>query len=72
MSNFSERLKELRKERNISQKALADAIGMSDTAIQNYELCTRKPSAETVVLIADYFNVSMDYLMGRTNDHKRH
>lgn len=68
MSNFPERLKQLRKSRGISQKSLAEAIGMSETGIQNYELQVRTPSAETVVLIADYFDVTLDYLMGRSDN----
>lgn len=67
MATFPNRLKELRTGKGLSQKALAEAIGMSDTGIQNYELATRTPSADVVVKLADFFDVSVDYLMGRTN-----
>lgn len=72
MADFPARLRELRKKHGISQRELANAIGMSTVGIQNYELQTRKPSAETIVLIADYFDVSLDYLMGRSDDQKRY
>ena len=71
MVSFSSRLKELRKEKGLSQKALAEAVGMSDTGIQNYELETRTPSATVVIKLADYFDVSTDYLLGRTDDPTR-
>lgn len=67
MPSFSQRLKELRQSKKLSQKALAEAVGMSDTGIQNYELETRTPNADVLVKLADYFGVSVDYLLGRDN-----
>ena len=61
---FSERLKELRKERNISAKQLAKEIDVSDTAIIRWENKQRIPSMENVYNIAIYFGVSTDYLVG--------
>ena len=66
MSEFPNRLRELRKAKGLSQKALAEAVGMSDTGIQNYELETRTPNADVIIKLADFFNVSTDYLLGRT------
>ena len=67
MSEFPNRLRELRKAKGLSQKALAEAVGMSDTGIQNYELKTRTPNADVIVKLADFFDVSTDYLLGRTD-----
>ena len=72
MSSFPERLKELRKNANLSQKALSESVKMSETGIQNYELKKRKPTAEAVVTLADYFDVSTDYLLGRSDNPTRH
>jgi len=68
MPNFSERLKELRKTKNITQKQLAESIGASERGIQNYEIKTRKPTFDIIISLADYFNVSIDYLVGRTDN----
>ena len=67
MFNFSAHLKQLRKSRNISQKQLAMDIGASERGIQNYELGTRKPTYDMLIALADYFDVSIDYLVGRTD-----
>ncbi|MBQ7466955.1 MAG: helix-turn-helix transcriptional regulator [Clostridia bacterium] len=61
---FSERLKELRKERNISAKQLSKAINVSDAAIIRWENKQRIPSMENIYKIAIYFGVSADYLLG--------
>lgn len=68
MFNFGEHLKELRKNRNITQKQLANAIGASERGIQNYELNQRKPTYDALLSLANYFNVSLDYLVGRSNN----
>jgi transcriptional regulator with XRE-family HTH domain len=60
------KIKELRVERNISQKDLATAVGMGTTAINNYENGHRVPDAETVSRFADFFNVTADYILGRS------
>lgn len=68
MKKFNEILKKLRKSKNITQKQLAEMIGASERGIQNYELGLRFPTCEILVLIADYFEVSTDYLLGRTDN----
>lgn len=68
---FSARLIALRKQRSITQKQLADNIGVSDIAIQNYENQRRKPAFEQLLALADYFDVSLDYLVGRSDNPKR-
>lgn len=62
---FSDVLRQLRKQKKINQATLADAIGMSQATIASWEKGTRKPDAETVAQLADYFGVTIDYLMGR-------
>lgn len=65
MSTFGERLKELRKEKRLTQKQLAQILFIDDTSISKYE--NGKNGPENVILnqIADYFEVSTDYLLGR-------
>ena len=62
------RLKELRIERNISQVKLAMDLGMIQNSISRYENGAREADYKTLILFADYFNVSIDYLLGRTDN----
>ena len=64
---FYENLKALRKARGLSQSELAEKLGVSTGLIGMYETNGRKPSYEMLELIADYFNVDLDYLIGRTD-----
>ena len=64
------RLKELRKERNISQLKLALDLSMNQNTISRYETGEREADYETLIKIADYFKVSIDYLLGRTVSHQ--
>lgn len=68
---FSERLISLRKTNNITQKQLASDLGLSEIAIQNYEAQRRKPAYDVLIAIADRFDVSLDYLVGRSDVPKR-
>lgn len=70
--HFSDRLLELRKSRNLTQKQLAIDLQMSELAIQHYESQRRKPAFDALVALADYFDVSLDYLCGRSDDPARH
>lgn len=67
MFNFGQHLKHLRQTRNLTQKQLAEAIGSSERGIQNYELNVRKPTYEILIALADYFDVSLDFLVGRSD-----
>lgn len=67
MSSFSARLSQLRNERSLSQKELAEHLGLGRTTIANYEQDTRFPNPKVLCNIADFFNVSIDYLLGRTD-----
>ena len=61
---FAERLSELRKESNLSLMQLGKDLGVSDTALSRWERGVQIPNIETLVIIAKYFNVSTDYLVG--------
>ena len=63
---FGENLKYLRKQRGITQQQIADTINTSRSCISNYESGNRQPDNETIKLLADYFDVSVDYLFGRS------
>lgn len=62
------RLKELRKSRGISQLKLAMELGLSQNTISRYETGEHEADYATLIRIADYFDVSIDYLLERTND----
>lgn len=62
---FKDRLKTLRESRGLSQLELSKELGVSSGLIALYETGKRSPSKEKMEIIADYFNVSMDYLTGR-------
>ncbi len=62
------RLKELRMERKLSQVRLGIELNIDQTTISHYETGVREPDYKTLILIADYFDVSIDYLLGRTDN----
>lgn len=64
--NFSERLRQLRISHNLTLREVSAAIGLSLMAYAHYEHGDREPSIETLKKLCDYFNVSADYLIGRT------
>lgn len=66
--NLATRLKELRSSHGLSQKSLGEHIGLSMQAINNIERGYRTTTSEKLTLLADYFGVSIDYLVGRTDD----
>ena len=61
------RLKYLRKSRNISQLKLALDLNMNQNAISRYENLEREADYATLIKFADYFDVSLDFLLGRTD-----
>ena len=71
MKMFTERLRFCRQEKNLTQKQVAEFLGMTMRSYQRYELGDRKPDIEKLVVIADFFNVSADYLLGRLDDPQR-
>lgn len=63
-----ERLKSLREANNLSQNAISKEIGMDQRAYGRYEHGERTPRLEQLVALADFFGVSTDYLLGRTDN----
>lgn len=61
---FAQRLVEARKNKKMSQHQVADALKLSRGRIGNYEQATREPDTATLTLLADFYNVSVDYLLG--------
>ena len=66
--DFAERLKLLREEYNLSREDLANNLNISYSAISKYEQNVRFPDKNTLNKIADFFGVSTDYLLGRTDE----
>ena len=66
--NYGERLKELRLSRNLKQSELAELLGISSSAIGSYERCERQPTYELLHQFAKMFNVSIDYILCRSNE----
>lgn len=64
------RLKEIREKKGISQLKLAMDLGMNQNSISRYETGVREADYESLIKFADYFNVSVDYLLGRTDNPK--
>ena len=62
---FKDRLRELRKKRGMSQVALAERLGLSKSTIGAYETGDITPSVDALNLLADFFNVDIDYLLGK-------
>lgn len=65
---IGEKIKELRKNSKITQEQLGNAIGVSKMAVSYFEKGKKAPGRETLEKIADYFNVTTDYLLGRSED----
>ena len=68
MSNFSIRLKELRNSKELTQKQMAKTFNITERGYQNYEMGKSTPNFEVLVSLADFFDISLDYLTGRTNN----
>ena len=64
---MGEKLKSLRIEKNLTQKQVADRIGLAISAVSSYESGTRYPSYDVLVKLARIFHVSTDYLLGMTD-----
>lgn len=71
VQSFGERLAALRKEKGISQAQLAKMLNMGQSTIAMYERNKRRPDPETLERLADFFQVSVDYLLGRTDSRER-
>jgi len=65
---FGERLKKLRRERKVPQKELAEYLGISIRGYQFYESEDNEPNVKTLIALADFYQVTIDYLVGRTDE----
>lgn len=68
MNLFNLRLKELRVAKNITQKTLAEYLEVTTRHVQRYEAGQHQPNIDGLIALADYFQVSIDYLVGRSDD----
>ncbi len=68
---LNERLKKLRLQNGVTQKAIAEGIGVTSVSVQRFEYGTAKPKLDNVIKLADFFNVSTDYLLGRSDNPAR-
>ena len=66
--SFPERLLELRKANGLTQKQLAVESNLSEVGIKSYERNIREPAYQQLLSLANFFNVSLDYLVGRTDN----
>jgi len=64
---FAVRLKKLRLEKSLTQKQLGEIVGVIKQAVNNWEKGIASPNLYTFKMLCDYFNVSADYLLGRTD-----
>ncbi|MFE4522153.1 helix-turn-helix domain-containing protein [Cytobacillus firmus] len=67
MNILGKRIRYLREKNKLSQKLFAEKIGITNSQLSRYELGERKPDPEMISQIADFFNVSADYLLGRSD-----
>ena len=65
---FSDRLRSLRNSKGLSQKVLAEAMGITEAGYQNYEVGRRLPTFEKLLAICNALDCSADYLLGRTDE----
>mgnify|MGYP002511932914 FL=1 len=70
MEILAKRLLELRSERDLSRRVVAASTGMTERTYQRYENAERDPSAPVLLALADYYDVTTDYLLGRTDEPK--
>jgi len=63
---FAKRLEKLRHEKDLTHQQMGDMLGITRQAYGNYELAKREPDIKTLKILADFFNVSLDYLLGKS------
>jgi len=72
MASFTDRLKELRKEKNLKQTDMATYLGFNIRTYQDYEYGNVIPNALMLIKLAEYFSVSVDFLLGLSDTRERH
>lgn len=70
-NKFSSTLKLLRNKRNITLELLGTELGVSKQSVNRWELGQREPNIDTLIALANYFDVSLDYLVGLSDSPKR-
>ncbi|WP_277680357.1 helix-turn-helix domain-containing protein [Gracilibacillus dipsosauri] len=65
---YGERLKKLRNKKGFSQKELTDRLNLNRSTYARYELCQTQPDFDTLDKLANFYDVTVDYLLGRSND----
>lgn len=65
MTTIGDRLKTLRLQKKYTQKAIAEAVNITEVSYQRYEYGTVRPSIDTLIALADFFDVPLDFLVGR-------
>lgn len=68
MSNFAKRIRKYRLDTGLTQKEMATKFGLTESHWKKYELGKRTPTFEGLIALADYFDVSIDYLVGRSDN----
>lgn len=69
---LNEALRRFRKQQKITQVQAAKAAGITESMYQFYEYGKSEPTASVLIALADYFDISLDYLVGRSDDPARH
>ena len=69
---FADRIKSLRKAKKVTQSDISELLGVTKTQVSDLENGKTTTSIERLCTLADYFDVSLDYLVGRSDDPKRH
>ena len=70
MADFAERIKELRLENGMTQTEVGDIIGVKRHSVYTYERGLNYPEVRCLIMLADYFKVSLDYLVGLKDDRR--
>jgi transcriptional regulator with XRE-family HTH domain len=68
---FADRIKKLREGKGLSVRGLAAELGIGNSSLSQYENCKRTPGLDICKMFADYFNVSVDYLAGFTDEPRK-
>ena len=71
MATFADRLKLLRSDKKLTQKEFAKILNINERSYQNYEINASTPNFKLLLFIADYFDVSIDYLVGKSEIKER-
>ena len=69
---MNERIRGLRLEKQVTQKDVADTLGVAPRNVQHFEHGTARPKLENIIKLADFYDVSLDYLVGRSDNPQRY